>query len=519
MELSFASDLLSGQWVYHKDLINTHPDLYSLVKARFDRMNEENELASAAANCRALAAEERAKELALIEQVFGTSIGLDPYNPNFYTELIRALNYGLSTRAILERSIARIEAGESQIGLGALIAGYVVTAMNELIETENPAEKIGQLMMNNKKMLFADAAEKVVDELLEKAIENGLKAAFNSADFRGGEDRSLTELIDYLNMAAGSEFIRRLRQIWRLDEIRDDIIRQMKRQKTNKRNDVMKNAFKTGMQKDKWGRGGLTAEAMEEYVVAALAQGKSPNYTVDVRATGDTRIKADSMVGFNIDMDGVVDILNEKLEGATSREKNVAALRSITRSLSKLDDSFIVYTNAKNYSLGKNFKGFSGGEAISLKTFAAMRDRMGVGVGEFIGAIASIIPGAIGEDYKERIKHLVAMDLCNLLFDDVESFGAQSHGARAIHLLYLDGIYIPLSFLLYQLAIAVETAASSADKVVKPTINAPSSLLFTPPNNTGYDNWVKQRATAFDGISISITFMQNFSSLITTLFQ
>jgi hypothetical protein len=68
MELSFASDLLSGQWVYHKDLINTHPDLYSLVKARFDRMNEENELASAAANCRALAAEERAKELALIEQ-------------------------------------------------------------------------------------------------------------------------------------------------------------------------------------------------------------------------------------------------------------------------------------------------------------------------------------------------------------------------------------------------------------------------------------------------------------------
>jgi hypothetical protein len=101
MELSFASNLLSGQWVYHKDLVNTHPDLYSLVKARFDRMNEENELASAAAKCRALAAEERAKELALIEQVFGTSIGLDPYNPNFYTELIRALNYGLLPKQFL----------------------------------------------------------------------------------------------------------------------------------------------------------------------------------------------------------------------------------------------------------------------------------------------------------------------------------------------------------------------------------------------------------------------------------
>lgn len=520
MTLDYISRTLQGQWVYHQTLEDDHPELYAGAKAALAKLELNDQLGYAASIARLLANEERDKEIELIQDVFGAALKIDPLQPNFYTELIKALNYALSTRAIFERAIERIKSGESQITIAALVGGYIATAISQHVDKDDPAAQIKTLMTNNKKMQFADAANKVMTELLDKAVEDGITAALNSADFKGGEERAYSELIQYLNTNNGSVLISQLKQIWKIDELKNTIIQDMKKKSINKRNKTIITSVRKNLSVNQWQRGGLTAEVIEDYVINALSGIKSPGFHMEAAHTGQTEIKADSIVGFDIDMTALTDLLEQELTGPVSRERNVAAMQKVVSQLARLDDSFIVYSNVKNYSLSKNFKGFSAGEPISLATYEnIMAGSRYNNVTSMVGALMNVIPGAIGDDKKEYLEKMLATDFANFMFDDVGTIGAQVHGARAIHVLYLDGIYVPLSYLLYELANAIEMATTNPARIIDVTINAPERLLFTYPNNTGMLNWIRQRVTAKEGISISVRFLSNFKSTIKSLFS
>jgi len=129
-----------------------------------------------------------------------------------------------------------------------------------------------------------------------------------------------------------------------------------------------------------------------------------------------------------------------------------------------MDKGFIVYTNAKDYSLIKDkgdgsyfFKGFSAGEGITLGTLEGVIERTPGGSADIIGQIINTLEGAIWEGERESLEAELCSKMAYLLFDDVMTIGKDTAASnRAIHLTLLDGIYIPLSYMFYLMADAIQ---------------------------------------------------------------
>ena len=82
------------------------------------------------------------------------------------------------------------------------------------------------------------------------------------------------------------------------------------------------------------------------------------------------------------------------------------------------------------------------------------------------------LKGAVGESEKANLQNILATDIAYLLFDDINSIGVPTTGATALHIFDLDGIYIPLSYLLWELAESIQTGLDNPHLFVKVNIKA-----------------------------------------------
>ena len=99
--------------------------------------------------------------------------------------------------------------------------------------------------------------------------------------------------------------------------------------------------------------------------------------------------------------------------------------------LNKFNDGFIMYVNAKNYTLNSKFEkrgGFSAGEAISLSDFAHIASIMNVDYDALVKACLQLIPGAIVEDKMEETKLALTEAIASALFDDFNVIGNVEDG-------------------------------------------------------------------------------------------
>jgi hypothetical protein len=65
--------------------------------------------------------------------------------------------------------------------------------------------------------------------------------------------------------------------------------------------------------------------------------------------------------------------------------------------------------------------------------------------------------GAIYSGDTARIENELCSKMAYFLFDDVLTIGTPTAASgHAIHLMYLDGVYVPLSYMFYLLADAIE---------------------------------------------------------------
>ena len=114
------------------------------------------------------------------------------------------------------------------------------------------------------------------------------------------------------------------------------------------------------------------------------------------------------------------------------------------------------------------------------------------------------------------MENAVASDIAYLLFDDVETIGVPQWGAAALHLFDLNGIYIPLSYLLWELANSIKYGLDNPHLFVKVNITTPNNIQFEE-EPWGYERWKEQRTTALQEIKISASFLQNFRDIINSL--
>lgn len=183
--------------------------------------------------------------------------------------------------------------------------------------------------------------------------------------------------------------------------------------------------------------------------------------------------KADMIFLLGFD-EGAAEAAGEKFNNfeGTGRGSNVGDVKNFTEELFEdfgNEKGFMILVNSKNYTLNSKFKngylkedgnkigGFSAGSAINLSAWDDMMHKMDIRTGrDFIFTIMQLIPHAIGnpqgnDEKMEEVSTMFERAIGSALFDDFEpedpydKNGKKKAGLRTIHLLYLNGVYIPLS--------------------------------------------------------------------------
>ena len=88
---------------------------------------------------------------------------------------------------------------------------------------------------------------------------------------------------------------------------------------------------------------------------------------------------------------------------------------------------------------------------MSALQYMGIMDKVNKNMRTFIGVMLNTARGAVGANSNLRgtINDAIARDFAYLLFDDFNTIGRDmTHGVNGIHIFNLNGVMIPLSFLL-----------------------------------------------------------------------
>ena len=229
--------------------------------------------------------------------------------------------------------------------------------------------------------------------------------------------------------------------------------------------------------------------------------------------------------------------LKEKISRATDRQnlelilgiqerKTREAYENLKRDLQRLrnnmqrsvKDGFFIYRRQIPYDSNELKLGNSSFRLPDFRTF--LRDIQFPNADRLIDYLRQTMPGAIYEGQTTNASISLARATANFLFDDFKVLG-ETAGLGAIHLYNIQGVYLPLSYIL-------STIADSFSKLNDPTsyvnfdFNYGDNPLYTAedyPMKSGRGKrgsekrWAAQ-ANQSDEIIVTVTFLKNFKELI-----
>lgn len=513
---------IAGRWVFYQEQYwsKTTPYRFLLKTAEtairdIDVPRQTNRSVQTLYEC---AKNEAEKEVELLNKVFGGNVKLDPFNPDFYLMLIKELNHSLQLKETYERALKSLEQGKAYGSPATYFYSYLIEAWNRRFGKDGNllTEEILDKMDKNKTLTFVQAVEEILDGELMELVRTAIKDLLKSGDLsKNDTDHSYETFLQFLDTFHGNELANQLYEIYHLDEIKQALLEQANVQDMGLylTNNEIQNTFS----KTKYADGGLSLEHFENFVVNTIFTNiKSNEYKIEAIHTGKTKMKADNIITIGINSNTVKRAIDRSTYG--TREKNVKAIKELGKHLRHLDDGFIIYSNAKNYSINEGFQsrgGFKSGEDISLETFYTVISHF-QNASVLIGLIANTIPGAIYDTGKGALEEVLATDIAYFLFDDVLTIGkGLTNKVSALHIFNLDGIYIPLSYLLFELARAMEEGTANPRSIASVKIKTPAFIKYDDPEtNMGMELWKDQRTTALKDIKIGATFLKNFQELI-----
>lgn len=282
--------------------------------------------------------------------------------------------------------------------------------------------------------------------------------------------------------------------------------------------------------------------SVQEYIMTALTtlgEAASSATSTGTRVFSSDMMKTDTVTVFSFNQqinvgkitNTIADQLNEVMKDSTSLNDATEIMKRFYNDhLSNLDNSFIVYGSTKSYSLSDSFKGFHGGGERNLSDAVAIIQQAGIGnsnaVDSYIKAAYNTGSGAIFSnkrfEIQEDLKIALMSAVAELLFDDWVSIGeGPSGGAKAIHVLQLEGLQIPLSVFLTAAGKAMFSAASDMKKIIKVRVKLPGEILYKKPIKTAgghmseiLSKWNEQAQVAENDSVFSIEFLKNFKTII-----
>lgn len=240
----------------------------------------------------------------------------------------------------------------------------------------------------------------------------------------------------------------------------------------------------------------------------------------------------------NIDISAqqIADSISDSLNGTTSLKESARRLDEFyEKNLKKLNNSFIVYESDKMYKLDRDFSGFHGGGKHPLTQLSDYIEEAGISAAvglDFIYTAYNTLPSAVyaGErqEIQEQITNILTAAAAKLLFNDWSTVGTANTGARVLHVLNLDGVLIPSSYILINLGQAMINAASDMRRWFAVSVKLPETTVYHEGDWKGwgkdkdikdkiYTKWREQFETAERESSFSVKFLSNFKSIIGSL--
>ena len=146
----------------------------------------------------------------------------------------------------------------------------------------------------------------------------------------------------------------------------------------------------------------------------------------------------------------------------------------------------------------------------------------GKNVSTFVGAIEQLASGAIGQDMSESdYADIIAKNIAYLLFDDYDAIGAGlTNGPTSVHLMNLNGMFLPISTILYALGDAL-SQDQKITGIVKTSITLPEIKFKTPEDqrsfeqaNSGLSAWGAQKTEMLSQGEIETHFLANLRTML-----
>ena len=282
--------------------------------------------------------------------------------------------------------------------------------------------------------------------------------------------------------------------------------------------------------------------SVQEYImsaVTALGDAASSASSTGSRVFSSDKMKTDNVTVFSFSQEinvekmasNIANQLNETMNDASSLNDAAEIMRKFyNQHLSQLNDSFIVYGSTKSYTLSDSFKGFHGGGEHKLSDAVAIIQQAGIGdsgaVDNYIKAAYNTGEGAIFADERDEIQEDLKIALMSavaeLLFDDWVSIGEVPRGgAKAIHVLQLEGLQIPISVFLTAAGRAMISAANDMERLIKIRVKLPGKIIYEEPIQTvgGHmseilSKWNEQAQEVENDSIFSMEFLKNFKTII-----
>lgn len=512
-----------------------------------------------------------------------------------YKDLNKAINTALGFEKVYERNITLIKTskkrkskvtGEDLTGGKKSIITYYPTYLEQQLQEDlvpirndivkiikqnnnNPAN-MEQQLKNYLTSKFRDTCKNAAIRMFssERALELEAELSLSMSPEEIAEQRKAYEELrlclenfsPYSSNSTASYFLNQLFELYHIQEVIDDLTKEIvstksiqttltkNRGRSKKKfnlsnNKFFKGAISVGIDS----RGGTMLELVENLTTNELMKIKGvQGGSFHSGSTGN--MKADNIITVDIDTSLIAQSLQNTYsqtitnqntgEDIVGREKNVYAIEQLHNDLKGIYHGFIIYSSAKNYTYNEKFGGFSAGEAQTLENFTKMINGVHRTVRKNFRSLAGLIlqlsNGAIGHNIlsKEKIEDLLAQGVAYFLFDDFETIGYEkSRATNYLHLMNLNGVYVPLSFILFLLAEAIDKAKSEnmLHRIVNVSVKTPDEVLYkkTSPlqswinvygNNPPSVAWNEQRRVAQQESTISIHFLKDFQKIITEFF-
>lgn len=515
---------LSDLYVYYKRLKSDgfYPNLAKYVSSTSWRILFQTQKYSLDASAiRAQAQAEFSKEKALLKEKFGVDINFDYYrDQSDFKEVIEALNVCLNLKEVYERNVQVIK-NTNMKGVFTWYPTYFMHAWQEAWPTIS--KRFYQEFESG--MEASIILSNILDDMLPDICVLGIQKMLDGPEVEHSSvDPVLKNAYSILVNQIGSvssvgSVAQQIYKTYQLDDLKKNLLKDMK----VKNGKIYANDFrpkaKKMVSKQIHQRGGFSLEAIETAIfqqIASTLQGATAIHS------GSREIKADNILTLSIDSNIVYKYLEE---ANGTREGNIKALTELGEKLSNLNEGFIVYSSDKNWSLNAGFKGFDGGSVgENVQSFINNVYKNSSSMNTLIGAIQQLGEGAMLSGQKDVFERLLAQDVAYMLFDDFSTIGVATPGGKAIHVMNLNGILMPMSVFLSMIADAIESVdKEELQRLARVTIQAPPILWETQEEqekaypNQGRTAWEVQKQWALDNTKISLRFLKDFKSFVTSL--